>query len=87
MNHLTYINHFNTGLKEKLLRLKDTSGCCLTDIKDAIRKFGYDVLKISSILSYTELESFVTELGIPMLVCLELTFPSVTYMQVIGISP
>ena len=87
MNLLTYINHFNTGLKEKLLRLKETSGGCLTEIEDAIRKCGYDVLKIPSILSYTELESFVTELGLPMLVCLELTYPSVTYMHVIGISP
>ena len=33
------------------------------------------------------MESFVTELGLPMLVCLELTYPSVTYMHVIGISP
>ena len=59
----------------------------MTDIEDAIRKCGYDVLKIPSILSYIELESFVTELGLTMLVFLELTYPSVTYMHVIGISP
>ena len=87
MNLLTYINHFKTVLTEKLLRLKETSGCCLTEIEDSIGKCGYDVLKIPSIFSYTELEYFVTELGLPMLVCLELTYPYVTYMNVIGISP
>ena len=70
MNLLTYINHFNTGLKEKLLRFKETSGCCLTEIEDAIRKCGYDI--IPSILNNTELDSFVTELGLPMLVFLEI---------------
>ena len=59
----------------------------MTEIEDAIIKRGYDVLKIPSILSHTDLESFVTELVLPMLVCLELTYSSVTYMHVIGISP
>lgn len=42
---------------------------------------------LPSISCYTELQSFVTELQLPMLVSLELDFSSVTYRHVIGISP
>jgi hypothetical protein len=48
-NTVNLLDHFISGLKEKLLRLKETSGCCFTEIEDAIRKCGYDVLKIPSI--------------------------------------
>jgi hypothetical protein len=39
------------------------------------------------ISSYADLQFFVTELQLPMLVSLELDFHSVTYRHVIGISP
>jgi hypothetical protein len=41
---------------------------------------------LPSISHYIELHDFVTEMGIPMLVSLELCFPTV-YRHVIGISP
>jgi hypothetical protein len=45
------------------------------------------MMVLSSILNYTEFQSFITELQLPMLVSLELDFFSVTYRHVIGISP
>ena len=48
---------------------------------------GYNTFTLPSISSYSELQTFVTELGIPMLVSLELNFGSFTCNHVIGISP
>ncbi len=45
------------------------------------------MMVLPSMLSYTELQSFITELQLPMLVSLELDFRSVTIEHVIGISP
>jgi hypothetical protein len=45
------------------------------------------MMVLPPISSYTDLQSFVTELQLPMLVSLELDFHSVTYRHVIGISP
>ncbi len=42
---------------------------------------------LPSISHYIELHDFVTEMGIPMLVSLELCFPTATYGHMIGISP
>jgi len=42
---------------------------------------------VPSISINTELQSFVIELQLPMLVSLELDFRSITYRHVIGISP
>jgi hypothetical protein len=62
--------------------------CCLEDIQTLMKHCcGYDIMVLPSISSYTELQSFVTELQLPMLVSLELDFRSVTYSHVIGISP
>ena len=47
----------------------------------------YDIMVLPSISSYTELQSFVTELQLLMLVSLELDFCSVKFAHVIGISP
>ena len=89
VNLLTYINHFNTGLKQKMLSLRAQKyDCCLEDIQTLMKHHcGYDMMVLPSISSYTELQSFVTELQLPMLVSLELDFRSVTYSHVIGISP
>ena len=89
MNLLTYINHFNTGLKQKMFSLRAQKyDCCLKDIQTLMKHCcGYDIMVLPSISSYTELQSFVTELQLPMLVSLELDFRSVTYSHVIGISP
>jgi hypothetical protein len=89
VNLLTYINHFNTGLKQKMLSLRAHKyDCCLEDIQTLMKHHcGYDMMVLPSILSYTELQSFVTELQLPMLVSLELDFRSVIYSHVIGISP
>ena len=48
---------------------------------------GNDMMVLPSISSYTELQSFVTELQLPMLVSLELDFCSIKFAHVIGISP
>jgi hypothetical protein len=48
---------------------------------------GYDMMVLPSISSYTELQSFVTELQLPMMVSLELDFCSIMFAHVIGISP
>jgi hypothetical protein len=45
------------------------------------------MMVLSSISSYTELQSFVTELQLPMLDSLELNFHSITFRNVIGILP
>ena len=75
VNLLTYINHFNTGLKQKMLSLRAQKyECCLEDIQTLIKHCGYDMMVLPSISSYTELQSFVTELQLPMLVSLELDF-------------
>ena len=88
VNLLTYINHFNTGLKREMLHLGSQKyGCSLKDIHVLIKRCGYDIMVLPSISCYTELQSFVTELQLPMLVSLELDFSSVTYRHVIGISP
>ena len=87
INLLTYINHFNTGLKQKLLILRAKSKVC--DQKDpmCLHHCGYDIIVIPSILSYSCLQTVLTELRIPMLVSLELNFCSVPHEHVIGISP
>ncbi len=89
MNLLTYINHFNTGLKQKMFSLRARKyDCCLKDIQTLMKHHcGYDMMVLPSISSYTELQSFVTELQLPMLVSLELDFHSVTYRHVIGVFP
>ncbi len=89
VNLLTYINHFNTGLKQKLLSLgAQKYDCCLEDIQTLMKHHcGYDVMVLPTISSYTELQSFVTELQLPMLVSLELDFRSIKFAHVIGISP
>ncbi len=88
MKLLTYINHFNTGLKQKMFSLRAQKyDCCLEDIQTLMTHHcGYDIMVLPSILSFTELQSFVTELQLPMLVSLELDFNSVTYRHVIGVS-
>jgi hypothetical protein len=63
------------------------NGCCLKEIQTLIKHSGYDMMVLPSISSYTELQSFVTELQLPMLVSLELDFRSITFRHVIGISP
>jgi len=45
------------------------------------------MMVLPSILSFTELQSFVTELQLMMMVSLELDFCSITFGHVIGISP
>ena len=88
VNLLTYINHFNTGLKQTLLIMQAQSrGCCLSEIRKCIKECGYDTFTLPSISSYSVMQTFVTELGIPMLVSLELNFGSFTCNHVIGISP
>lgn len=88
VNLLTYINHFNTDLKQTLLNLKARSGgCCLREIRNCIIDCGYDTFTLPSISTYSVLQTFVTESGIPMLVSLELNFRTFTYYHVIGISP
>ena len=76
MNLLSYINHFNTGLKQKLSlgHRSSKNGCCLKEIQTLIKHCCYDIMVLPSILSYTELQSFVTELQLLMLVSLELDF-------------
>ena len=88
VNLLTYINHFNTGLKQKMLTLgSQTKGCHFVEIQTLIHQCGYDIMVLPSITTFTELESFVIKMGIPMLINLELKFPFITYGHVIGISP
>jgi hypothetical protein len=89
VNLLAYINHFNTGLKQKMFSLRAQKyDCCLEDIQTLMKHCcGYDIMVLPSISSYTELQSFVTELQLPMLVSLELDFRSVKFAHVIGISP
>ena len=88
VNLLTYINHFNTDLKRTLLILKaQLGGCCLREIRNCIIDCGYDTFTLPSISTYSVLQKFVTESGIPMLVSLELNFRTFTYYHVIGISP
>ncbi len=88
VNLLTYINHFNTSLKQTLLITQaQWGGCCLREIRKCIKECGYDTFTLPSISSYFVLQTFVTELGIPMLVSLELNFGSFTCIHVIGISP
>ena len=88
MNLLTYINHFNTGLKQKIVALgSQTKGCRFAEIQKVIYQCGYDVNVLPSISTFAELESFVKKMGIPMLINLELKFPLITLGHVIGISP
>jgi hypothetical protein len=88
VNLLTYINHFNTALKRTLLISQAQSkGCPLREIRKCMMICGYDTLTLPSISSYSCLQNFVTELGIPVLVSLELKFGSFTCNHVIGISP
>ncbi len=88
LNLLTYINHFNTDLKQKLLIYRAISTVC--DLKEnlmCLHHCGYDILVIPSILGHSCLQTFVNELGIPMLVSLELNFRTFTCNHVICISP
>ena len=88
VNMLTYINHFNTALKRTLLISQAHSkGCSLREIRKCFMNCGYDTFTLPSISSYSCLQTFVTELGIPMLVSLKLNFGSFTCNHVIGISP
>ena len=88
MNLLTYINHFNTGLKQKMITLEaEAQGCPFVEIQKLMCQCGYDVNVLPIISTFTELESFVTQMGIPMLINLELKFPLITLGHVIGISP
>ena len=88
MNLLTYINYFNTGLKQKMLSLgAQKYDCCLEDIQTLMKHHcGYDMMVLPSILSYTELQSIVTELQLLMLVSLEPNFCSITFAHVSCIS-
>jgi hypothetical protein len=52
-----------------------------------IYQCGYDVNVLPKISTFTELETVVTGMGIPMLISLELKFPMITLGHVIGISP
>ena len=75
VNLLTYINHFNTGLKNKFFILWSKSKVCdLKEISVCLHHCGYDIMVIPSISSYSCLQTFVSALGIPMLVSLELNF-------------
>jgi hypothetical protein len=88
VNLLTYINHFNTGLKQKMMMLGvETQGCRFGEIQRLIHQCGYDVNVLPKMSTFTELESFVTRMDLPMLINLELKFPSITLGHVIGISP
>jgi len=88
VNLLTYINHFNTGLRQRMLPLgAQTKVCQFFEIQTLIKACGYDVFAIPLITTFTELESFVTQMGIPVLINLELKFRFVTFGHVIGISP
>ncbi len=88
MNLLTYINHFNTDLKQTLsITQAQSGGCCLSEIGECIKECGYNTFTLPSISSYSVLQSFVTELGIPKLVSLELNFGPFACNHVIGISP
>jgi hypothetical protein len=60
---------------------------CIKEIQTFMKHCGYDAMVLPSNSKYTELQSFVTELQLPMLVSLELDFCSFTYRYVIGISP
>jgi hypothetical protein len=86
MNLLIYINHFNTGSKQKFLILQAKSKVCdLKEISMHLHCCGYDILVIPSIFSYSYLQTFVTELGILMMVMLDLNSCSDPYEHVIGI--
>jgi hypothetical protein len=88
VNLLTYINHFNTGLKQKMMMLgAEAQGCRFGEIQKLIHQCGYDVNVLPKISTFTELESFVTRMDLPMLINLELKFPLITLGHVIGISP
>jgi hypothetical protein len=88
VNLLTYINHFNTGLKQKLLDLQSQQlyhG--LLEIQTCIKHCGYDIMVLPQITGFTSLHSFVTKFSIPMLVSLELKFHTYMTRHVIGIFP
>ncbi len=86
MNLLIYINHFNTGSKQKLLILQAKSKVCeLKEISMHLHCCGYNILVIPSISSYSCLQTFVTEFEIPMMVTLDLNSCSDPYEHVIGI--
>ncbi len=88
MNLLTYINHFNTGLKQNLLVLRTQHAFCgLLKIQTCIKHCGYDIMVLPQISGFTSLQSFVTKLSIPMLVSLELNCRTYTLRHVIGILP
>ena len=88
VNLLTYVNHFNTGLRQRMLPLvAQTKVCQFYEIQTLIKACGYDVFALPSITTFSELESFVTQMGIPILINLELKFRFVTFGHVIGISP
>ena len=73
VNLLTYINHFNTGLKQNLLVLRTEHAFCgLLEIQTCIKHCGYDIMVLPQISGFNSLQSFVTKLSIPMLVSLEL---------------
>ncbi len=63
VNLLTYINHFNTDLKQTLsITQAQLGGCCLREIRKCIKECGYNNFTLPSISSYFVLQNFVTEL-------------------------
>jgi hypothetical protein len=88
VNLLTYINHFNTGLKQKLLDLQtQQSYRGLLEIQTCIKHCGYDIMVLPQITCFTSLQSFVTKLSVPMLVSVELKCRTYMLRHVIGILP
>ena len=59
----------------------------MREIRKCIIDCGYDTFTLPSSSTYSVLQTFATESGIPMLVSLELNFRTFTYYHVIGISP
>ena len=88
MNLLTYINHLNTGLKQKMLDLQTQQLYrSLLEIQMCIKHCGYDIMVLPQITCFTSLQSFVTKLSVPMLVSLEVKCRTYMLRHVIGISP
>jgi len=69
-----------------MLSLGAQNNGCMKEIQVLIQCCRYDIMVLPPISSYTELHHYVTQLGIPILVSLEL-FPTATYRRVISISP
>jgi hypothetical protein len=86
INLLEYINHFNSSVKVEISKC-DFNSMSISSVKLIMKKCNYEIFILPQEINFSLLQSFVLNLGLPMLLSLTLSYAGVEYKHIIGISP